>query len=74
MRLVGAGLFVFAGMLLLIGLLASQKAFDRSRISPGPSRAPSSSNRVPEDGRVITDTTYDQLKRQRSGRGGRAPV
>ena len=31
-------------------------------------------NRVPEDGRVITDTTYDQLKRQLSGRGDRAPV
>ena len=31
-------------------------------------------NRVPEDGRVITDTTYDQLNRQLSGRGGSAPV
>ena len=31
-------------------------------------------NRVPEDGRVITDTTYDQLKWQLSGRGGGAPV
>ena len=30
-------------------------------------------NRVPEDGRVITDTTYDQLKRQLSGRGGSGP-
>lgn len=30
MRLVGAGLFVFAGTLLVFGLLASQKVFDRA--------------------------------------------
>jgi len=31
-------------------------------------------NRVPEDGRVIADTTYDRLKQQLSGRSGGAPV
>ena len=30
MRLIGAGLFVFAGMLLLVGVLSSQKVFDHA--------------------------------------------
>jgi len=30
MRLVGAGLFVFSGVLLTVALVGSQKAFDRA--------------------------------------------